>query len=335
MLKTNKMNRNLEKEKAFYAKPFNFSYSSINKMLFSPTLFYRDYVLGEREIRTDKHLIEGKLVHCLVFEPEKLKEIFSIVPGKIPSDNIKRILKSIKDAGFNNNNDLNKLDSVILEVLKIENLYQSFKEDAKRLEKIQTNENQIYYEFMCTTKKDIIDNDTLQKCTEQAETIKGTESVMKLFNKNVTDFELDTLEVYKEKRLECKLQNYKFGLKGIIDYYDIDHDKKIITIVDLKTSSKTLSDFNETLEYYNYWLQAAIYVQLILSNGDEKCDNYKILFNFVLIDKYNQVYTFPVSKDTMSSWTKALIAILIKVEYHYNEKKYDLPYEFSNNLVYL
>ena len=330
------MNRDLEKEKIFYAKPFNFSYSSINKMLFSPTLFYRDYVLGEREIRTDKHLIEGKLVHCLVFEPEKLEEIFSMVPGKVPSDNIKKILKSVRDVNQNNNDLFDRhIGSVILAILKEENLYQSFKEDTKRLEKIQTAENQTYYKFMCTTGKDIIDNDTLQKCKEQAETIKGTESVMKLFNKSVTDFELDTLEVYKEKRLECKLQNYKFGLKGIIDYYDIDHEKKIITIVDLKTSSKTLADFSETLEYYNYWLQAAIYVQLILSNADEKCDNYKILFNFVLIDKYNQVYTFPVSKDTMDSWTKALIAILIKVEYHYNEKKYDLPYEFSNNLVYL
>ena len=274
------MNRNLEKEKAFYAKPFNFSYSSINKMLFSPTLFYRDYVLGEREIRTDKHLIEGKLVHCLVFEPEKLDKEFSIVPGKVPSENIKRVLKNITlhtDAP-----ELGDVkDFIILDSLKEENLYQSLKTDESRVDKVRTLGHGDYYEFLQSTGKDIIDNDTLQKCKEQAETIKGTESVMQLFNKSVTDFELDTLEVYKEKPLECKLQNYKFGLKGIIDYYDIDHEKKIITIVDLKTSSKTLSDFSETLEYYNYWLQAAIYVQLILSNADEKCDNYKILFNFV------------------------------------------------------
>ena len=33
------------KEKEFYAKDFNFSYSSLNKLLFSPSLFYKDYIL--------------------------------------------------------------------------------------------------------------------------------------------------------------------------------------------------------------------------------------------------------------------------------------------------
>ena len=56
------------KEKEFYAKDFNFSYSSLNKLLFSPSLFYKDYILLDREVKTDKHLIEGKLVHCLLFE---------------------------------------------------------------------------------------------------------------------------------------------------------------------------------------------------------------------------------------------------------------------------
>ena len=62
------MNRNMEREEEFYAnKNFAFSYSSLNKLLFSPSLFYKDYILQDREIRTDKHLVEGKLVHCLVF----------------------------------------------------------------------------------------------------------------------------------------------------------------------------------------------------------------------------------------------------------------------------
>ena len=62
------MNRNMEREEEFYAKQdFAFSYSSLNKILFSPSLFYKDYILKQREVKTDKHLVEGKLVHCLVF----------------------------------------------------------------------------------------------------------------------------------------------------------------------------------------------------------------------------------------------------------------------------
>ena len=72
------MIRNIEKEEQFYSNDkFKFSYSSLNKLLFSPSLFYKDYILNDREVRTDKHLVEGKLVHCLVFEPEKLDEKFA------------------------------------------------------------------------------------------------------------------------------------------------------------------------------------------------------------------------------------------------------------------
>ena len=59
-----------KKEKEFKKKynnnEFNFSYSSLNRLSFSPKLFYKDYILKIREIKTDKHLIEGKLLHLLL-----------------------------------------------------------------------------------------------------------------------------------------------------------------------------------------------------------------------------------------------------------------------------
>lgn len=315
-----------QKEEEFYSKPFNFSYSSLNRLLFSPFLFYKDYILQDKEIRTDKHLVEGKLVHCLVFQPEKLEELFSIVPGKVPSENVKKILKSLTL-----NTDITVLTDVdnfvILDSLKEENLYQSLKTDEQRLIKVQTDDHQAYYKFICTTGKDVIDNDTLEKCKEQADIIKENEKVMELFDKGKTDFELDTLEIYKEKPLECKLSKYEFGLKGIVDYYNIDHEAKTISIVDLKTTSKTVSDFVDSIEYYNYWLQAAIYTKLVLSTHDDIKD-YKILFTFVVIDKYNQVVPFNVSDVTMRDWAKGMKGILDIAAYHYKERNYSLPYEF-------
>ena len=74
------------KEDLFYKEEFSFSYSSLNRLLFSPKLFYRDYILKERELKTDKHLIEGKLLHLMLLQPEKLHEEFSIVPSKVPTD---------------------------------------------------------------------------------------------------------------------------------------------------------------------------------------------------------------------------------------------------------
>ena len=88
------MNKDHKKEEEFYAdKDFCFSYSSLNKLLFTPSLFYKDYILKDREIKTDKHLIEGKALHCLMFEPEEFTTKFNVIPGKLPSDNIRKVLK--------------------------------------------------------------------------------------------------------------------------------------------------------------------------------------------------------------------------------------------------
>ena len=56
--------------KDFYEKKFYFSYSSLNKLLFSPRIFYKHYVLDQREDSTAQHLIEGSLLHCLLLEPQ-------------------------------------------------------------------------------------------------------------------------------------------------------------------------------------------------------------------------------------------------------------------------
>jgi len=271
------------KEDLFYKEEFSFSYSSLNKLLFSPKLFYKDYILKQRELKTEKHLIQGKLIHLLLLEPGKFTEEFIVTPSKLPSDSVKKILKNVRSKIVDPNNfiKLEDLDEQILEALKEENLYQSFKEDQKRLDKIITVENQDYFEFLQKSDKDIIDSEILAHCLERVKIIKANNDVTKLLMQEATDFEMDTIQVFNEKKLECKLKDFDFGLKGIIDKYIIDDEAKTITIVDLKTTAKPLDNFAETVDFYNYWLQAAIYSILILKNVDKNQQKYKIIFKFV------------------------------------------------------
>tara|TARA_R100001509_G_C4868259_1_gene215794 strand:+ start:477 stop:1463 length:987 start_codon:yes stop_codon:yes gene_type:complete len=328
------MKRNFDKENNFYSKKFKFSYSSLNKLLFSPSLFYRDYILEEREIKTDKHLIEGKLIHLLLLQPEEFDKEFILSPSKTPSDAVRRVLKDISNVSADNL--LNNVeDDLILVYLKKENLYQSFKDDQKRIDKIRTLDNAEYYKFLAEEGKDIIDHDTLERCKKSVEILKDNKAVSALFTHEVTDFEMDDVEVFNEAKLSCELKGYDFGLKGIVDRYVIDNNKKEITIIDLKTTSKTVADFKDTIEYYNYWLQAAMYVKLVIENLTEELVDYKINFNFVVIDKYEQTYVFPVSQDTLNTWGSALLNILDVANFHYTEKRYDLPYEYAKEQVIL
>jgi len=325
------------KENLFYKGEFSFSYSSLNRLLFSPKLFYKDYILKERETKMDKHLIEGRLIHLLLLEPDRFDEEFVMTPLKMPSDSVKKVLRNVSSKIVDPNNyvKLKDLDVQILEALKEENLYQSFKEDSKRLDKIVTEESEEYFKFLQTTGKTIIDADTFARCMDRVVIIRANDEVTKLLMQEGTDWDLDHIQVYNEKKLECKLNDYKFGLKGIIDKYIIDDESKTITIVDLKTTAKPLENFAETVDFYNYWLQAAIYSLLVMKNVDENQQDYKIIFKFVVIDKYDQVYVFPVTEETQLKWISSLREALQRANYHYSERKYDLPYDFANSNVTL
>ena len=328
--------KNTIKEEEFYSKDFSFSYSSLNKLLFSPGLFYKDYILKEREPRTDKHLVEGKLLHLMFLQPQELHNEFSITPGKIPSDNVRKVLQNIML--YTDVTDLSLVDDmVILDSLKEVNLYQSMKDVEKRIAKVRTTECEDYFAFKADIgNKDVIDNDMLAKAVERVILLKANPSVMELMDHEVTDFEMDPVEIHNEKYLECKLKNHKFGLKGFVDRYTIDHDKKEITIIDLKTTSKGIEKFAETVDFYNYWMQAVIYITLVIKNCEEKVVNYKINFKFVVIDNYDQIYVFDVSSDTKKNWYNAFEEEILKVaDYHYTNKNYNLPYEFANGNVFL
>jgi len=319
-------------EKEYYSKYNYFSYSSINKLMYSPVLYYKDYILNERELSTEKHLIEGKLVHCLLFEPDEVKNKFKIVPGKTPSDSVRKVLKDMSlhtgDVDLDNVEDF-----VILDSLKNMNLYQSLKTNEQRIAKIRTEDNKAYWEFINNPIVDVIDQNTLEICKAKVDIIKSNSKVMGLLYKNDSDFELDTTKTFSEAYLECKLNSYKFGLKGFVDHYIIDENKKTITICDLKTTSKTIADFAETLDYYNYWLQAVIYCKLVFENHKEDYEDFTILFKFIVIDKYNQVYVFDVTQASLDKWSNALVDILEQVNYHYTENNYTLPYDFLVNNI--
>ena len=329
------INLSKEKEEKFYAKKdFCFSYSSLNKLLFSPSLFYKDYILWDREVRTDKHLVEGKLIHCLLFEAENVEEKFSIVPGKSPSDNIRKVLKDMAlhtDAETLASCD----DYVILDSLKNLNLYQSLKADDSRIAKIRTTDNEPYWKFLNNSNVDVVDQDTLERCTERVGVLKENKDVMSLFSEVQTDFDLDPVETFSEKYLKSDLIDCDFGLHGYIDYYSVDTEKKEVIICDLKTTGKTVTDFRETVDFYNYWLQAAIYMKLVYDTlGDDK-EEYDIQFKFIVIDKYNQVYVFDVSNNTVNDWADGLGGAINTAKFHYNSRNYSLPVEFLRNKIKL
>lgn len=328
-------------EKDFYAKPFQFSYSSLNKLLWNPQAFYQMYVLGNREEKTESYLVNGKIIHALLLEADKFNDQFIISPGKLPNDSTRMVIDRVYahakelQANGDQRTEFTDFSDAVLDVLKDINLHQSLKTDQQRIDKMYTPDAISYWDFLKSKgTKTLIDQETYDFCKTGVDLIKMNPQICNLIGCNVNEF--SNKEVYNELPVDCNINGKSFGLKGIIDNVVVDHDGKTIYINDIKTTSKDLKDFPESIEFYNYWLQAAIYSTIIAIKFINLIDRgYQLKFHFVVIDKAYQVYPFPVSEVTLNSWFNKLTSVLDKADWHYTNKNYDLPYDFAIGKVVL
>jgi hypothetical protein len=324
-----------EELERFYKNKFYFSYSGLNKLLYSPGLFYNHYVLNQREDSTDPHLVGGRVLHCLLFEPEKYDDYFISLPGKLPSDNPRKIIDNIFKIhnGYSNNSlTLQDHSQDILTQLLTANLYQNLKTDQQRLDKILTEEHKEYFEFLKNSlDKSIVDQPTLDGCKEQVEVLKNNSDVRTLLqlDKSEEDTHIDT---YNELHIKVEHETFAFGFHGILDNVVVDNEAKIIFINDLKTTGKSIQDFPDAVEYYKYWMQAVMYTILVWDKfvkGKPDRHTWKLQVTFIVIDKYNLVYPFQVSDRTLNQWKSDFKHVLHVADWHYENKKYDLPYDLA------
>lgn len=332
-----------ELEAEFYSKKLNLSYSGLSKMMYSPSLYYRHYVLQQREEKLDTYLIDGKLIHCLLLDDGSFDKEFILSPATLPTGNTKLVIDKV----FVNSEerrktedpyrDLSSYAEEALQVLKEINLHQSLKTDQQRLDKIITEESKNYFNFLkIKGDKNLIDTETLQRCNEAVDAVRGDTTASNLLG--LVKHEMDNIDIFNEIPMEAELDGHPFSIKGIIDNIKVDYVAKTVYINDLKTTGKTISDFEETIEFYNYWIQAAIYQRLVRDNFKDLMrsePDWKIVFHFIVIDKYNQIYSFEVSTITMMNWDSQLETKFIEFKWHYTEKSYKLPYRFAISPVIL
>lgn len=348
MLKTKEVDPNLL-EAEFYNKPFKFSYSSLNKLLETPSVFYKEYILKEKDDDFKKYLLEGILIHFLVLENQNFDERFLVIPDKLPSDNVIAVVKHIHSlyAAEENPDPKNKLGDYrdeILNQLKEMDYYQNLKDtsngtgDDKRIAKIVEPKAEAYFKFLKKQQgRDIIDSEMLDRCTRRAEIVKANPQMRDLLGLDLlSDFK--TFGIYNELYIEKDEEDYPFGFKGVVDNIVVDVDNRVIRINDFKTTSKELTKFSDSVEYWNYWLQAAMYEKLVcefFKNVMKESSEWKIEFRFIVFDRHNQLYAFKVQDSTMEEWKSKLKYVEKQADYHYKSKDFTLPYEYALGYVKL
>ncbi len=324
----------------FYKSDFYFSYSSINKLLYSPAAFYRHYILNQREDAVDAHLVAGKVLHCLLLEPDKFNDEFIVIPSNLPKDNNRLLVDEVfKVFQSQPDTDLTLADfpDTIISVLTGINLHQSLKTDEGRIAKMVTEQNTQYFEFLKVKQgKTIVDQATLDTAKESVELLRNHETVRSLLQ--LDNDKDENIKIYNEEGVQIKSSIYKFGFKGILDNVVMDYNTKTLFINDLKTTGKAIQDFPDSVQYYKYWIQAVMYKQLSLGRylkGLPDAPEWKIVITFIVIDRNNLIYPFQVSAETLKTWEEEFKNILKVISYHYNNKDFTLPYELATGNVKL
>jgi hypothetical protein len=79
------------------------------------------------------------------------------------------------------------------------------------------------------------------------------------------------------------------------------------------------------------WKQGAIYYNFIKNTFSERYPDYKIIFRVIVIDNYLQIALVRIKVETMQEGLINFKCMLNELEYHFSERRFDLPYSIAIN----
>lgn len=344
-LQTVDLNERLQKENEFFSEKFYLSFSGLSKLIESPVVFYNKYILKQREME-DASTIEGKLIHCLLLQPDKFDDEFLVTDEGAISGKGKQLVDGLfdyvtmgtdKDYWKTFDEDslpkMSDFESIILDLTISLEYFQKMEAPA-RVKKIINDAKLTGYwnNRFQAMRKTIISREMLVNASSVVHKIQNNPYIRKLMG--VDTQEMGTTVVsYNEMHVYEELDGaYSFGIHGVIDNLVIDHDAKIIRVNDLKTTSKNLTKFQEAIDHYNYNLQLAHYATLIINNPLYKnlLDNegYTLEARFIVIDTYAQFASIKLSQATLDNAIKELVKKYEVANYHLLNRDFTLPYDF-------
>ncbi len=292
----------------------------------SPVLF-KEHWDGKAPSLKTSSLEFGNLVHLAALEPHLCNYIVdeTNTPDKI-RDILKDAFASLKDslelkaAITGEDTTIKALDEhiyVIIEACDRQAYGRTWKPET-RINKVMSA-GSAYWDLLRSSDKFIITQkqlDSLNSCMNSLENTSPelTELLFrKVDNGNMSYF--NELEVYWED------PRYNFPLKAKIDRLHLNHRKKQFSIIDLKTTGKTLGMFPASFKTYHYSRQIAAYEEAayrwILKNYGEEYTPEDHCICAVESRGAHRAGTFYIADETLKEGKDELQSLLQRLNYHF------------------
>jgi hypothetical protein len=307
-------------EKQYYSEK-RISSSSLKYFEQSP-LTFKKFLDKEIELEEKSYLTRGKQIHMAILEPKEFKKNYTHLEFDTPSsaqqkqfceDYITYVTQESLD------------DSLI-------HAYQNNYKTTAKLEKVLELAKELkdklsrYIEYLSKRKqfKDILSNTDWDRIKDLKENCKKHKKA----NELVFNEDLDTREILNEFVIIWEHPLYKLPCKSMIDRLIIDHNNKVVTLIDLKTAN-TFVDFKERCNEFRYFRQMAFYwlainwyfVNTLKLNFDEYTKETYIVALKTVEDP--EVKVFSITEKQLTDGWIDLTEIFTLLAWHWENDKWD------------
>ena len=290
------------------------------KICENPYEWKEKYLNREKKDPKSNALSLGSLTDYLLFTPNELDNKFVLFKDKYPSDKVEEIIEAIFEDGVEFNDD------VIVEYAQAHGFGASTWKKETIIKKIK-EDGEAYYNFRINNSGKIPFNET-QFITANCivDRILTGENTKHFFNND--------LEKISQRVIYSIIDD--IPVVGTPDLYLIDHEKKSIILIDLKTSRNAYR-FRQDAIKFGYPLQASYYSNILENEyqgytvdrclnivGDtNNCNVYVYEYNYqdLNIEKYG------------NKWHKGWLYYLKQIDWHIKNDIWDSTEEQTNNGV--
>lgn len=294
---------------------------------------------GNAPILRTSSLEFGNLVHLAVLEPHLLK--YSVDRTNTP-DKIRDIVKTVFDNvcpqpdpfdldAVTTVNEFETYYPAILSAIEEHNYGANWKEDTRIRKVLESGGS--YFKTLADAH-----NEGKFVITEAMES--RLNSVMAGISRDdfgasflTTESTDDTVEYLHEQEVQWEEPHLSFPLKGKIDRLRVDHKNLEFTVMDLKTTAKSLANFHESFEQYHYARQMAAYIVAASKFLQDKYGMpYKPSHRHVILAVETKgdfrAGRFIVKNSTINAGTEEYDSLLLRLNHHFqtgdwvNDKEY-------------
>ena len=254
---------------------FALSYSTLKATIDDPI----SLVAGKKDLNSHTGVIFGSIVDKMLFDgPESLKDDFAIVDSfKIPTSNSLAIADEMIKQCTEEGSEKKPGAELFLSCARDLKLFEKNKDEV--ITKKYTADTQAYCnaKIISASGKKFITKDDFEKAERAVEVLRTHE-----YTKPYLDQGREGLEVFYQVGL---IEDYgKNKIKGVYDIFIIDHNRKIILPMDLKTTAFKGRDFKRAFIEYNYALQAELYNFMAKSFAERNFPGYEVVdFRYMVL----------------------------------------------------